>query len=492
MLQLLNPIALLAFAAVIIPVLVHLWNVRKGKTLRVGSIALLTVSSRQRSNRLRINNWPLFLLRCLLLALLALLLAKPVWHAAQDTTKHPGWILISSRELPAAYAHYKPQIDSLLAAGLELHNLSAGFEMLELQDTAQLKDTVNDLASRPWPLLKVLDASLPKAFPLHVFVNNRLSSYQGDRPGTHLAIQWHSFAPDDSIKQYPALSYVTAEGKIKNIEWVTSPQGNWYSDDNAGATFATAPDTSVVRVAIYAGQYMADAQYIKAAMQAIAQFTGRQINVTSLASDQLPTTQQHLIFWLNEPADGKPRASKSSENLLSYIAPHGILFRYDSGHAIQLSSWLQEDNQVTGSTGQHKIYQYLTGNTTGTPVWTLADGKPLLTVTEQDGKLVYHYKSHFNPAWGDLVWEEEFVKTMLPLVVPTLKQNSRLDRRRVDDRQVVPAIGSRQSAVMDQHLKGVMKHNAMALSNWLWVLIFIVFAVERIMVFRQQQRMEHA
>lgn len=492
MLQLLNPIALLSIAAVIIPVLVHLWNVRKGKTLRVGSIALLTVSSRQRSNKLRINNWPLFLLRCLLLVLLALLLAKPVWYATQDTIKHPGWILISGRELPAAYAHYKPQIDSLLAAGLELHNLSAGFEMMELQDTAQLQDTTNDLASRPWPLLKVLDASLPKGFPLHVFVNNRLSSYQGERPGTHLAIQWHSFAPDDSIKQFPALSYVTAEGKIKNIEWVTSSHGNWYSDDNVGAAFAAAPDTSVVRVAIYAGQHTVDAHYIKAAMQAITQFTGRQINVTSLASDQLPATQQHLIFWLDEPADGKPGALKFSDDLLSYIAPHGILFRYDSGHAIQISSWLQEGSAVAGTAGLHKIYQYIPGKASGTPVWTLADGRPLLTATEQDGKLVYYYKGRFNPAWGDLVWEDDFVKTMLPLVVPALKYDIAMDRRSVDDRQVVPAIGNQQSAVMDQHLKGVMKHNAIVLSNWLWGLIFIVFAVERIMVYRQHQRMEHA
>lgn len=490
-----NPIALLAIAAVIIPVLVHLWNVRKGKTLRVGSIALLAVSSRQRSNRLRINNWPLFLLRCLLLVLLALLLAKPVWNKEQATTKHPGWILISGQELPVAYAYYKPQIDSLLAAGLELHNLSAGFERIQLQDTAQLKDTTNVIAPRPWPLLKVLDASLPKGFPLHVFVNDRLSSYQGERPVTRLAVQWHSFTADDSLTQSPALSYVTGEGKIKNIEWVTSPQGNWFSEDNASALFTSVPDTSVIRVAIYAGQHIADAQYVKAAMQAIAQFTGMRIQVSSLTSDQQPPTLQHLIFWLDESADGKPGALKSSSTLLSYIAPKGILFGYDTGSATLLSSWIQEGSTVTAAAGLHKVYQYIPGSATGTPVWTLADGRPLLTVMEQDGKLVYHYKGRFNPAWGDLVWEDGFVKTMLPLVVPALKYDIAMDRRRIDDKQVIPAIGPAkgrdQSAVMDQHPKGLIKHNTAALSNWLWVVVFIIFIVERLLVYRQQQRSQH-
>jgi hypothetical protein len=481
----------LAIAAVIIPVLVHLWNVRKGKTLRVGSIALLTVSSRQRSNRLRINNWPLFLLRCLLLVLLALLLAKPVWNATQDTTKQRGWILISGQELPAAYAHYKPQIDSLLAAGLELHNLSAGFERIQLQDTALLKDTSTITAARPWPLLKVLDASLPKGFPLHVFVNDRLSSYRGERPVTNLAIQWHSFTTGDTLTQSPALSYVTAEGKIKNIEWVTSPQGNWFSEDNVSATFTAAPDTSVIRVAIYTGQHISDAQYVKAAMQAIAQFTGTRIQVSSLAGDQLPATPQQLIFWLDESADGKSGTSKPSSTLLSYLAPKGILFGYDTGRVTPVSSWMQEGRAITAAAGLHKVYQYISGNTTGTPVWTLADGRPLLTVTEEDGKSVYRYKGRFNPAWGDLVWEDGFVKAMLPLVAPALKADVALDRRRVDDKQVIPAIGSRQSAIKNQHLEGGIKHNATSLSKWLWIVVFIVFAAERILVYRQQQRVEH-
>ncbi|MBO9566066.1 MAG: BatA domain-containing protein [Niastella sp.] len=491
MLQLLNPIALLAIAAVAVPVLVHLWNVRKGKTLRVGSIALLTVSSRQRSNRLRINNWPLFLLRCLLLVLLALLLARPVWNAAQDTTKHPGWILISGQELPVAYAHYKPQIDSLLAAGLELHNLSAGFERILLQDTASLKDTTLVIAASPWPLLKVLDASLPKGFPLHVFVNDRLSSYRGERPVTHLAIQWHSFTTGDTLTQSPALSYVTTEGKIKNIEWVTSSQGNWYSEDNVSALFTSAPDTSVIRVAIYAGQHVADAQYIKAAMQAIAQFTDTRIQVSSLASDQQPVAPQHLIFELDE------RLRQAQPDIESYITPKGILFSYDTGRATPVSSWMQEGSAVTAAAGQHKVYQYIPGHATGTPVWTLADGRPLLTVAEEDGKFVYRYKGRFNPAWGDMVWEDGFVKAMLPLVAPVLKFDVSLDRRRIDDKQVVPEriqnTGDRiqNPEVSNLHSESITKHHIQALSDWLWIIIFIVFAAERLLVYRQQQRVEH-
>lgn len=503
MLQLLNPIALLAIAAVAIPVLVHLWNVRKGKTLRVGSIALLTASSRTRSNRLRINNWPLFLLRCLLLVLLALLLARPVWKTTPTPAGHPGWVLAPVSQLATAYTHYKPQIDSLLAAGLELRNLSAGFERIRLQDTASLTDTGDAVLPRPWPLLKELDASLPNGFPLYVFTDNRLVSYQGERPVTHLAIRWHSFTPGDSMASSPALSYVTTEGKIKNIERVSTPQGNWYNAADPRVLFTSAPDTAIVRIAIYAGRYAADAQYIKAALQAIEQFTGKRISITSLAGGQLPATQQDVLFWLDgaqgEPAEGRPasrQAQPGAESVLSYVAPQGTLFRYDTGRAIPVSSWLQEGNTITATAGKHHFYQYISGHSTGNPVWKLADGRPLLTVTEQDGKRVYHFKSRFHPAWGDLVWEDDFVKKLLSLVVPSVKGDIAMDKRRIDDRQAAPVQRSESGAgrselgVGSRKPDGFIQRQATALSNGLWALIFMVFIIERIMDYRQQ-RMRH-
>lgn len=495
--QLLNPIALLAGAAVIIPVLVHLWNVRKGKTLRVGSIALLATSARQRTNNLRITNWPLFLLRCLLLLLLALLLARPVWNKSPKANT-PGWILIPREQLRTAYAQYKPQIDSLLAAGLELHNFSAGFGQLQLQDSIQPigiidgcipNDAFEQVISR-WSLLKVLDASLPQSFPLHVFVNNRLSPYHGNRFLTHLNIHWHSFSQGDSMTQSPALSYVTANGEIKNIVSVTTAQGNYYREDQVNAHATPTTDTSIIRIALYAGKHTADAQYIKAALQAIGQFTSRRIQITSLAAGQSPAAPQNLIFQLDE---------QPGTALLSYVTSKGILFQYDTGAVIHTTSWLQQETQIPGEDGLSNVYRYTTGPVKGTPVWTLANGTPLLTVLEEEGKMIYHYKGRFNPSWGDMVWEDGFVKTLLPWVIPPPTRSNQPDLRTIDDRQVVPykpTANSRQSVRRDSF--GAISHTTKAgdqhtgMEALVWIIAFIVLTAERVLTYRQQQRTQHA
>ncbi|WP_315822749.1 BatA domain-containing protein [Paraflavitalea speifideaquila] len=252
MLQLLNPIALVAATAVIIPVLVHLWNVRKGKTLRVGSTALLSASARKRATSFRINNWPLFLLRCLVVLLAAFLLAKPVWMDRPRAAKQAGWVLIPQHQLGIAYAQYGTAIDSLLLAGLELHNLSPNFEKIQLKDTAgnaTPTDTNSHSSLSTWSLLKVLDAQLPAGFPLHLFVNNRLSSYQGARPSTRLALHWNSFSSGDSLQRSPSFSWVADKGTIRSMEGVSTPAGNYFIQHNNAVSFARGqiPPSSALR-----------------------------------------------------------------------------------------------------------------------------------------------------------------------------------------------------------------------------------------------------
>ncbi len=499
MLQLLNPIALAATAAVIIPVLVHLWNVRTGKTLRVGSIALLATSARRRASSLRITNWPLFLLRCFLLLLLAFLLARPVWNNTPKGNAQAGWILIPTRQLATAHTHYGRQIDSLLAAGLELHNLGTGFEKLQLQDTLQYNTNSTDNRAQlpPWSLLKVLDAHLPRAFPVHVFTDNALSAYQGNRPLTQLTIHWNSFSTGDSLYRSPALRWIMPNGKIRNIEWVSTPAGNYYTESIAGATLTTNIDTAIMRIGIYAGKNIADAQYVKAALLAIGQFTGKRISTTLLSTGQAPSTPQNMLFCLDELSDAGPESS-----LLSYITPKGILFQYDTGRAITQASWLQEGSLTKGESMHHKIYRFTRGPVKGIPIWTLADGQPLLTMREQEDKRVYHYKSRFNPAWSDMVWEGDFVQTLLPLVLSEPVFTDAVDLRTIDDKQVVP--GNSQNTEYriqntevntleaSQEREDFIQADTRDLSTLAWIAAFILFAAERLLTHRQQQMKQDA
>jgi hypothetical protein len=113
LIHLLQPLWLGAMAAIAAPVILHFWNDRRGKVLRIGSISLLTGSSQRMAWSRRLSQWWLLLLRCLLLVLLAVLLAGPYWRQRADRKK--GWVIVGEEGLT---------VDSLVKAGWERHVMS--------------------------------------------------------------------------------------------------------------------------------------------------------------------------------------------------------------------------------------------------------------------------------------------------------------------------------------------------------------------------------
>src|SRR5438094_8395520 len=78
----LNPIMLLGITAVSVPILIHLLNRRKFERVVWAAMRFLRVSVEQNQRRMRIEDLVLLALRCLLLALLALALARPAIRAS--------------------------------------------------------------------------------------------------------------------------------------------------------------------------------------------------------------------------------------------------------------------------------------------------------------------------------------------------------------------------------------------------------------------------
>ena len=75
----LNPIMLFGLAAVSVPIIIHLLNRRKFQKVVWAAMRFLKLSVEQNQRRMRIEDMILLALRCLLLALLALALARPAW-----------------------------------------------------------------------------------------------------------------------------------------------------------------------------------------------------------------------------------------------------------------------------------------------------------------------------------------------------------------------------------------------------------------------------
>ena len=73
----LNPIMLAGLAAIAVPIIIHLLNRRKFQKVVWAAMRFLRISVEQNQRRMRIEDMILLILRCLLVALLALALARP-------------------------------------------------------------------------------------------------------------------------------------------------------------------------------------------------------------------------------------------------------------------------------------------------------------------------------------------------------------------------------------------------------------------------------
>jgi hypothetical protein len=173
-LSLLLPLALSAMLALAVPLLLHL--ARREQQRRTVFAALRWLHARPRPRRrIRFDEWPLLVLRLLLLALLAIWLAHPVLTGAAGRTP---WVVVVPGLDPADAQRATSD------GSAERRWLAPGFPALDtpLPETAR----VQPLAS----LLRELDAQLPPEAPLRVVVPARPSGLDGGIVRLSREVDW--------------------------------------------------------------------------------------------------------------------------------------------------------------------------------------------------------------------------------------------------------------------------------------------------------------
>jgi hypothetical protein len=172
-LVLLAPAGLLALAALLVPLLIHL--VRRLELRLTDFAALRWLSDRARpQRRVRIERPWLLLVRLLLLGLLALLLAQPALVGTTNIAR--DWVLVAPGVSPSAARR------AVSAPDADWRWLAAGFPPL----AAPSPEPPVPLAS----LLREADARMPTAHSLHVVVPSELGGLDGTRPMLSRTVDW--------------------------------------------------------------------------------------------------------------------------------------------------------------------------------------------------------------------------------------------------------------------------------------------------------------
>jgi hypothetical protein len=440
MLQFLYPIGLLAAVGIIVPVVVHLWNIKSGKTLKIGSIALLGLATNQRSSNFKITDWPLLLLRCALLLLIAFLLAAPVYRASVKSAEQPGWILLEKGTLGRVWNDNKAELDSLLNKGYELRDLSAGFPILELKDTATVFSKPGNAPLSYFSFIRQLNAERQPGTKVYLYTANQLSRFAGKQPTITVDLQWRLF-----------------------------------DVDHPTATAPPAADTSKMLVLINPGGYATDAAYLKAAVSAIADYTGRKITIRNIQALSQVSRAATAVFWLSDQAVSAAQLKKLPEGISFFTyaglktEPTRSVLHYERGSATQEIP-LYQRKHFDGVAEQ--------------AIWTDGSGTPLLTM---DVSAIRHYRfySRFNQSWTDLVWNNGMVAALMPIVVP--QQDDQLGFNPADTARVTYPLALPLNNAVKTKNAGVTV-TTQSLSSLTWWLVILIFFLERLLTYRKTDR----
>ncbi len=474
-----QPVYLFAATAVLIPIILHLWNVQQGKILKVGSVALLTKDAVKTTSSIKLHDLLLLLLRCLLIMLLALLLSQPRWRA--DNTAGKGWVLMDKNDVQNTYNHFKPQVDSLLAAGFEFHYFNTGFEKKDLSAALSEKPDSTITAVDYWADIVRLNRGTNASTPLFIFTNSYLTHFNSNRAGVTANMHWFTYIPADT-STYTAGAYETSTDSLHITTAASTAIGTYNTYNDIAKTTQqniTIPiDTNTLHVAVYAKDNITDAGYIKAAIDAVQQFSKRKI-VTSVLNNVsgLPANIDWL-FWL------------SSQPIPAGVQAKNI-FMYQTGQVENIQSAILAGPNQSATGAQAALYKHIRStnnlNTGVQTIWADGYGNPLLA--KQSGTAnIYSFYSHFDASWNDLVWNNQFPQMIYSLLYPgggsgTINQK---DKRVIDSRQLQPYKLKENSGALSQ------LNNSTDISPAFWLAACIIFLIERLVSLKAKKERVYA
>ncbi|WP_426328399.1 BatA domain-containing protein [Pedobacter sp. R-06] len=446
----LYPIGLLALAGLIIPLIIHLWNVKQGKTVKIGSIALLGESSRASSKSFKINDWLLLVLRCLLLVLLAFLLAQPYLKKIISGKNKTGWILVDKAMLLQVFKTHNKTIDSLIKQGYEIHDFNIGFAKLTVKDTAANKIKPANTVSYT-SLLSESSHHIPAGATVYLFADHRLNRFGNELPTLNYKLNWIPLNQTDTLSSWIA-GYAG-----KKYEAKSNPSNTTYQALNSA-------DESPIDITIHEASGITDGKYLIAALKAIGSFTNRKIIINP------PTGKADIGFWLSD--DAVTASFKSS------IAPNGALFQYEKGKVITVPSFINLD-------GRHiKLSKRIASTSQAEKIWTDGFGNAILTNDKANALHIFHFYSRFNPQWNELVWDGLFVKALMPIVIRAEEstefgfEDNPADQRRLSVQQ------KEVTEITKTEATNTTQNESLGITFWIAALL--IFTTERILSFRKK------
>ena len=307
----LSPTFLWALIGLIIPIAIHLWSKKEGRTIKVGSVQLLRPSESTKSSAIHLNEWWLLLLRILLIILIVGILAEP---RLQQPEKPISLAYVIEPSLLL-----EDRLNTVLDSvndDVPIHLFMEGFPLLG--DRTEL-ETSSVKTPLYWQLAQQLTTL--SADSLVVFTKATMSGIKGMRPSIPSKIHFVTVPSERNdigalfaIKEEDGVEVNSLRNVKDNMEFSrellqeadsrlqrnTTNDSIYWQEENRSAMLPIREHPSSRIQLYYNSEYEQDKNYVEAALRAISAYDEIDVTFSLLEEGTEPSKENDLTIWLSK------------------------------------------------------------------------------------------------------------------------------------------------------------------------------------------------
>jgi hypothetical protein len=332
-----HPLYLWTLLGLLVPIAIHLWSKKEAKTIKIGSVQLLSESISKQSSSIQLNEFWLLLLRMFIVGLLSIILAKPQWNSKVKNSS----LTYIVEPILSQNKDFMSRLDSL-SDGQEIRLLERDFSIWEYGSMIEKTTEVIDY----WSLASEMDAL--KTDSIVVFTKGYRKGLIGSRPETTHNIKWIVVDAAQKVEK-PLLAYKRGE-KLQLYSSVSNSfqteisnkyisLGTEYILNSVADSLTVVNGDCISKVTVilqkpievslyYSYSLVRDKSYLEAAFATLSQYLDREIIVDSrldtLVNETEPTD---LTVWLSEksmPSSFKKIVVLKKDSITESLIEEGI------------------------------------------------------------------------------------------------------------------------------------------------------------------------
>jgi len=335
-----NPTYLWALLGLLIPIAIHLWSKKEGKTIKVGSIELLRESDSKQTSSIKPNELWLLILRMFIIILVTMVLAEPQLKMKSENAAIT-YLIEPSLLKDEKASSILNSIDDANSIRL----LKSKFPNL---DDIDFEDISGETPNY-WQLTKDMQGIASDS--IVVYTKGLAKGFKGMRPSINKNIEWIVIDTDESVEKIP-IKATKIDNEIELLSMMSTNQRTLFEKELIKESDYIQSDLEVINessakiLLYYENGFNDDSKYIEASLIAASKHINRTFDITkSQDTNDSDFETYDLVIWLSE----NNSAPKNAKKLLEYKTDNlnNLLIEESSTkHHFYLTTHLNTENSI--------------------------------------------------------------------------------------------------------------------------------------------------